>query len=166
MKVKFRLYRDVNHTNHECNLVDFTLRLPDLLSKKNKLIPPTEVLSETFKKGLLFAETVGLFEWNGFSPEESELNDLTRRLKRKGYIAVDPPEWVTNRDAWVIWKFEYLNHIPSKKHLSLYNQLYVVEQAMQTACDDNQTAVLNKLSQEKIQIMSKLSDYALHHFVS
>ena len=123
------------------------------------------MLLDTFEKGVLVAGADGLFEWSGFSLLETELNELAIQLQNRGFIIADAPSWVINREAWIIWKFEYLNQIPSKKHLSLYNQLYTVEQAMEAAMGDNQTTVLNKLAQEKNQLMSKLSD-CLEDFIS
>ncbi|MBI5570495.1 MAG: hypothetical protein HY914_11160 [Desulfomonile tiedjei] len=98
-------------------LADFVEEIPYFLAFN--LIPPLSVMNEEFSTGEDDAGMSGGCVWEPFTIAKEEFDELVRELQNRGMRYVEPPQWVTTKTDWHIWKFEYELGIPSDEHYRL-----------------------------------------------
>jgi len=107
----------------EGDIVQFVQDLPYLFSFD--LIPPIEVLNDIFKSGLEDAGMSGGCQWEPFTINQEEYDDLIislQDLSKDNYKVVVVPKWVKTKADWHIWKSEYEIGIPAEEHYKLWRE--------------------------------------------
>lgn len=159
----FRLDGD-RMTECEGDYAALLLGIPNFISKKDRLLPPIEVIKNLIESGSVNAGMSGFLQWEGVCLSSEDIEVLLSRLHDMEYRSVVVPEWVQDRNLWLIWKLEYLHGVPSKQHRGLTDDVERLKRAADVTKKQGESVKSTSLDEKVVSAEMKLADFINSYF--
>lgn len=158
MKVKFtiRFGNGAPDELSEGSVFQLLNEIPYLLI--DKYILPRVVVNSVLSKGVADSGMSGGCEWKPFELDSSEYDELLKQFRENDFKDVDYPEWVVNRDTWIIHIFELKHGVPHAEHLEIDQKIKEIEKRLNNARDENDEESEGKHMLELMEANDELNE--------
>jgi len=119
---------------------------------------PKIVVDSILAKGLVDAGQSGGCEWQASKFDQTEYEQLEQRFIENGFVPIEVPDWVVDRDTWQVLMFEVKYGMPHAEHLELNRRTRILEDKLERARTENNEEQEGQCMLELVQISSEWND--------